>query len=78
MNKKELYVYKDKIRKLYKSAIAFKNASDDYNDFQDNILFTSDFDLNNDFNQLKLFMKNNPELRDMLEEVEGILSELSE
>jgi len=79
MNKKTLYLYKDKIKKLHKAAYAFKKCSDEFNKFQDNELLGDDFSLDgSDFEKLKKFLFNHPELNDMLTEVDKIVEELNE
>lgn len=76
MKKVNLYVYKDKINKLHKAALAFKEAYDNYNDYLNNDLLSDDnFDINTDWDKLSEYMNQNPQLSDKLDEVEKIVKE---
>lgn len=78
MKKIDLIVYKDKIKKLHKAAVALKEAHDEYEEFQKNKLLNDDFNISDDWNKLNDFMKNNPDLSEKLDEVESIIDKLNE
>lgn len=78
MKKVDLIVYRDKIKKLHKAAVALKEAHDAFEDFQSNKLITKDFDLNNDWKKLTNYMQSNPDLSDKLDEVEDIIRTIHE
>ena len=77
MKKVDLIVYKDKIKKLHKAAIAMKNAHDEYETFENEKLLDDDFDMNTDWKKLTNFMESNPDLTDKISEVESIIDGLT-
>jgi len=77
MNKVDLHVYKDKIRKIHKAAENFKRIHDEFNEFQDERIFNKEFDEDIDWTKLEKFFNDNEQLKEMLDEVEGTIKELA-
>lgn len=77
MKKVDLLVYRDKIRKLHKAAKNLKDAHDEYERFQNEKLITEDFDAKTDWDKLTKYFKDNPDLTDKIDEVEGIIKDLN-
>lgn len=77
MDKKELYIYKDKIKKLHKAAISMKRQHDGFNEYHKTRLFGPKFNSDTDWVILDKFLKDNPELQTMLDEVEDIIKYIS-
>ena len=77
MKKVDLVVYKDKIRKLHKAAVALKDAHVEYDTFENEKLLGEDFKAEEDWKKLTAFMQSNPDLSDKIVEIEEILKELN-
>jgi hypothetical protein len=75
MKKVDLMVYKDKIKKLHKAAVALKDAHKEYDTFEDNKLLSDEFS-DEDWKKLSSFMESNPDLGDKIEETERIIKNL--
>jgi hypothetical protein len=78
MDRKDLHIYKDKIKKLHKAALVFEQIHDDFNLFQKESLFNEDFDLESDWDRLIKFKETNPDLDTMLDEVTEIIKVLGD
>lgn len=77
MKKVDLMVYKDKIKKMHKAAIALKDAHKEYEAFENDKLLGNGFNPNEDWKKLSDFMTANPEIADKMDEVETIVKELN-
>lgn len=77
MKKVDLIVYKDKIKKLHKAAMALKDAHTEYDTFENEKLLGDGFDKDEDWKKLSQFMNSNPDLGEKIEEVEEIIKELN-
>lgn len=77
MKKVDLIVYKDKIKKLHKAAVALKVAHEEYDTFENDTLLGDGFDKNQDWAKLTNFMQANPDLAEKIEEVETIVKRLN-
>ena len=77
MKKVDLMVYKDKIKKLHKAAVALKDAHVEYETFENEKLLGGTFDPKEDWQKLSDFMTANPEMGDKIEEIETIVKELN-
>lgn len=77
MKKVDLIVYKDKIKKLHKAAVALKDAHIEYETFENDKLLGKDFKPNEDWKKLSDFMSANPELGEKISEIEKIVKDLN-
>lgn len=77
MDTKKLHLYKDRIKKLHKATLKFKEEHDEFNKFHKEQLYTDDFDTRGDWVIVDKFFKDNPELKVMLDEVESIIKIVS-
>ena len=77
MKKVDLIVYKDKIKKLHKAAVALKDAHNEYDSFENDKLLGDGFDKDEDWKKFTKFMESNPELGEKIEEIEDIIKDLN-
>lgn len=77
MKKIDLIVYKDKIKKLHKAAVALMDAHVEYDTFENEKLLGDDFNKDEDWKKLSTFMKSNPDLGEKIIEVEEIIKDLN-
>ncbi len=77
MKKVDLIVYRDKIKKLHKAAVALKNAHKEYDTFENDKLLGDGFMGNDDWKKFTTFMESNPDLGDKIMEIETIIKDLN-
>lgn len=76
MRKVDLLIYKDKIKKLHKAALAMQDAHVNYETFINEQLLDDEFNSDN-WNQLRDFMINNEDLNNKIDEIESILRKIT-
>ena len=76
MNRVDLHVYRDKIKKLNKAVIAAEAAYYDFLNFQTEKMVKGNMD-EKGFEVLEKFFENHPELSDMIDEMNKTLKRLS-
>ena len=68
MNRVELHVYRDKIKKLHKAVTNLEKAHEDFTVFQIEKLVEGEID-DQGFKAMEKFFNNHPELTDMIDQI---------